>query len=48
MYERQQNSHCSKQNIPENIIIKTYYGRVPACGVFAVAVPLIHETRIPV
>ena len=47
MYERQQNCHCLKQNIPENIIVKTYYGRVPACGVFCGGCPTYTRDKNP-
>ena len=36
-----------KRNIPENIIIKTYYGRVPACGVFCGGCPTYTRDKKP-
>lgn len=36
-----------KRNIPESIIIKTYYSRVPACGVFCGGCPTYTRDKNP-
>lgn len=36
-----------KRNIPESIIIKTYYGGVPACGVFCGGCPTYTRDKKP-
>lgn len=36
-----------KRNIPESIIIKTYYSRVPACGVFCGGCPTYTRDKKP-
>ena len=36
-----------KRNIPENITVKTYYGRVPACGVFCGGCPIYTRDKKP-